>query len=646
MLKRRALGGGALAGALVLWTASLVAHGGLERADPGAGAALGAAPKVVRLFFTEAPEALLSEIAVVDLQGAAYHAGPPQPVADDRLSLIVPLRPLERGVYIVNWRVVSAVDGHTTSGSYAFGVGVVPTIGTTTSTATPALNPVEIGARWLLLSGLVVLVGAAVAGVARFGGVHDLVLATAGWSVTMSGFAIFAVVQMRSAGLAVSALTSVAIGRALIWRALAIAAAGIALLVARRHPARRREAVVAAGLAAAVAIALHAAAGHAATSNAWLLAGRVFSQWAHIVTIGVWIGGLLALIAGIRGEPSEMKAIAIQRFSRIAAVALAIVIATGLIRTYGELTEWRDLFAGNYGQAVLLKVGVTVAIAAVAAVNRWHSVPRVRDTLAPLRRAGGAELGLAAVALLAAAALGALPPPASGFVAPRPLRAVGSDFGTSVRVELTTASDQPGPNRFTVRARDYDSRAPVNAKQLTLQFTPVDDPEVAATALALERTGDGLYVGTGANLAFDGRWQITALIQREAEAVSVPMLLEVPGGPMQVLPRRESSGRPYHVAIVPFVGLFRIDLEPEDAGASELTVSCYDRILNARPIDTIVVTYEAAGVPIRQLSLRRINQFQFASNIDLVAGANRIVIVTHGADGSRTRTAFDLDIQK
>jgi copper transport protein len=637
---------GAIVGALVLSAVSLAGHGGLQRADPSPGAALGAAPKVVRLFFSEPPEAALSDIAVVDLQGAAYHAGRPQPVADDRLSLIVPLRPLERGVYMVNWRVVSAVDGHTTSGSYAFGVGVVPTTAAVNSTASLPANPLEIGARWLVLTGLVILVGASVAGVARFGGVHDLALATAGWLVTMSGLAIFAVVQMRSAGVAVNALLSLAIGRALIWRALAIAAAGIALLVARLHPARRREAFAAAGLAAAVAIAVHAAAGHAGTTTAWRLAGRVGAQWAHIVTIGIWLGGLLALIAGIRGESSEMKAIAIRRFSRIAAVALAVVVATGLTRTYGELTGWRDLIAADYGQAVLLKVGVTVAIAAVAAINRWYSVPRARYTLGPLRLAGGLELGLAAVALLAAAALGVLPPPASGFVAPRPLRAVGADFGTSVRVELTTESEQPGPNRFTVRARDYDSRAAVNAKQVTLQFTPIDDPDVPATSLPLEQTGNGLYAGTGANLAFDGRWQVTAVIQRDAEAVSVPLQLEVPGGAMQVLARRESSGRPYHVVIVPFVGLFRIDLEPEHVGPSALTVSCYDRISDARPIDSIVATHEAPGAPIRQLSLRRINRYQFVSNIELAPGTNRIVTVTHGADGSRTRTAFDITIEK
>jgi hypothetical protein len=60
----------------------------------------------------------------------------------------------------------------------------------------------------------------------------------------------------------------------------------------------------------------------------------------------------------------------------------------------------------------------------------------------------------------------------------------------------------------------------------------------------------------------------------------------------------------------------------------------------------MVVTHEAGGGPVRQLSLRRLNRFQFASDIVLSAGANRIVAVTHGADESRTRTVFDITIQK
>jgi copper transport protein len=630
--------------ALVLTTPSLGAHGGLRRSDPAPGSALGASPKSIRLFFSERPEVSLSEIAVVDLKGAAYHDGQPAAVRDDPLSLIVPVRQLERGVYIVNWRVVSAVDGHITTGRYSFGVGVVPTIAATTSADIQPPTPLELGGRWLLLTGLILLTGATMAAAIRLGSKHDIAVAFVGWIVTLAGLALFAFAQVSNADVSITALTSIAIGRALLWRALAILSAGIALLFARARPARHREACAVAAVAAALAVAIHAVAGHAATSSGWQLFGRVLAQWIHIVALGVWLGGLLALLVAVRGEPSEIKATAIRRFSRIAAVALLMVVVTGVVRSYGELLDWRDLIAADYGKALSLKVGVTAAIAVLAAVNRWYSVPRAEISLRPLRRTGSAELGFATIALAGAAALGTLPPPASGFVAPRPLVTSGADFATSVRVELRTESDQPGPNQFTLHARDYDSREPIVATNVVLQFAAMDDPEEPVTSLSLDRAKDGTYVGTGANLAFDGRWQITALIQRGADSVLVPLQLDVAGAAVEVLPRREPSGKLYHVAFVPYVGMFRLDLEAERPGATALTVGCYDRIFERRSINSIVVTHESSDSQIRQLSMRRINQFQFASDVVLSHGANRIVIVTRGADGSRTRVVFDLAI--
>ena len=630
--------------ALVLTTSSLLAHGGLSRADPAPGSALGASPKAVRLFFSERPEASLCEIAVVDLKGAAYHDGRPQAVTGDPLSLIVPVRRLERGVYIVTWRVVSAVDGHITTGRYEFGVGVVPTTASTTSAAIQPPTALELGGRWLLLAGLIVLVGTTVAAAIRLVATQNLAVASVGWMVTLIGLAVFAFAQISNASVSMTALASTTIGRALLWRALAIVTAGLALLVARARPARYGEACAVAAIAAVVTVAIHSAAGHAATSSGWQLAGRVVAQWIHVVALGVWLGGLLALLAGIRGEPSETKATLIRRFSRIAAAALLMVVVTGLVRAYGELISWRDLIAADYGKAVLLKIGVTAAIAGLAAVNRWYSVPRAPISLRPLRRTSSAELGFATIALAGAAALGTLPPPASGFVAPRPLLATGSDFATSVRVELRTESDQPGPNQFTLHASDYDSRAPIEATNVVLQFAAIDDPEEPVTSLTLDRSSPDAYAGTGANLAFDGRWQITVLIQRGADSVLVPLHLEVAGPAVEVLPRREPSGKLYHVAFVPYVGMFRLDLDSERAGATALTVGCYDRIFERRPINSIVVTHESSDLQIRQLSMRRINQYQFASDVVLSRGANRIVIVTRGADGSRTRVVFDLPI--
>src|SRR6476660_9147788 len=133
------------------------AHAGLTRSDPAAGAALGDSPTAVRLSFTERPQASLSSIQVRGA-GAARQSGSPRPGAGDPLSVEVPVPRLGRGVYTVDWRVVSAIDGHATSGTYRFGIGVTPTGATSSErTTSQVASPLEVLARWSLLTGLVLL---------------------------------------------------------------------------------------------------------------------------------------------------------------------------------------------------------------------------------------------------------------------------------------------------------------------------------------------------------------------------------------------------------------------------------------------------------------------------------------------------------
>ena len=115
----------------------------------------------------------------------------------------MPLRSLGRGVYTVTFRVLSAVDGHATSGTYAFGVGVSPGKGATVSSTTKAgTSGLEVAARWVLLIGLVVLLGAAVAGAAGFAGPPgpNLRLAAGGWAASVVGLLLLGVAQRRTAG--------------------------------------------------------------------------------------------------------------------------------------------------------------------------------------------------------------------------------------------------------------------------------------------------------------------------------------------------------------------------------------------------------------------------------------------------------------
>ena len=99
-------------------TAQASAHAMLDHASPGAGAALGASPKMVVLDFSEALEPALSGATVID---AANHDVTASPAAVSGEEMKVALKLLVPGAYRVAWHAVST-DTHRTEGSYRFTV--------------------------------------------------------------------------------------------------------------------------------------------------------------------------------------------------------------------------------------------------------------------------------------------------------------------------------------------------------------------------------------------------------------------------------------------------------------------------------------------------------------------------------------------
>jgi len=621
------------------------AHAGLRSSDPVSGATLGDSPTRVRLSFWEKPEVSLSIIRVLDTHGAAYQIGPAEGVAGDPQSLAVRVRPLDRGVYIVSWRVISALDGHATTGSYAFGVRATPTGATIAAITFPSGTlPLEMLARWIFLAGLILMLGGTAANVARFGGASDLKLAVGAWVLAVAGLLLLAEAQRRNAATSFAHLLVTSVGKALIWRALAILIAGGALLAARRaQPQARHVAMAAVALGAMAAIAIHVASGHAAAGR-WPLV-TISAQWAHFGAAGIWLGGLAALLLGTRGAPSTAKTAAVRRFSAIAAVGLLVVAATGTLRGLTEVSSWGELTNNGYGRVLIAKFALLVLVAALGALNRWRSVPAVPTSLRRLRWTASGELALACGALAAAAALGTLPPPAAArLVAPPVLDLSGADFATTVRVRLTTGSDQPGPNRFVVQIVDYDAKTAVRAERVSLRFTPLDDPDFPPTSLALAASPDDSYTGSGANLAFDGRWRVTVLIERTSGSTQVPLELEV-GSTLQFVSIERIPGQApkYTVALATGDSL-RISPDPERAGRSKIYVTCFNRFSDAREIEHLVVTIAAGDGSARPQAVQRLDGSRFVVDVDLQPGKNKVMAIAKTSDGARLRAAVTLSV--
>jgi copper transport protein len=598
----------------------------------------------VTLTFSEPANPSLSDIQVSGTTGVRYQIGRPAAVSGDRLSISVPLRRLDKGVYVVTWRGVSAVDGHATSGTYAFGVRADPGSVAPLVPGGAAIALREIVARVLFIAGLVVLLGAASASLLRFGGDRDVALAACGCAVGWAGLALLAVVQLHATGAPLAVLARTPVGRGLEARAAALVVAAAALLAAFfTAPARRQLPMTVAGLAAIGAIASHVLTGHAAASTGSTMWLATIGQLSHFAAAGIWFGGLLALLAALDPRDPARALPAIRRFSNAAAVCLGLVVASGLLRGIEEVSSWQEAVATDYGRALLAKVAITIVIAGLGAMNRWRTVGLAATTTRPLARIAGAELMLALAAIGAAALLGTLAPPAAARIPF--MSASGADYGTTVRVQLTTASDQPGPNRFTVTVADYDTGAAIRARRVSLLFTPLDDPGVASTSLALAPVSGDRFEGSGPNISFDGRWRVTATIERDRDSIQVPLEIATTAQPQVVSSARSPGEKPMFTVEVPWLGHVRFVPDAETSGRHRMRIECFDVLREPRPMSSLVVTASGADKSVSQLAISKTSTNVFETTVEFTPGNNVLVAIGRTEFGERMRAEMRLTIQ-
>jgi hypothetical protein len=178
-----------------------------------------------------------------------------------------------------------------------------------------------------------------------------------------------------------------------------------------------------------------------------------------------------------------------------------------------------------------------------------------------------------------------------------------------------------------------------------LRFRAVDDPGVAATSLALDEISRGEYGASGANLAFDGRWQVTVQVQRGAGTVEIPVDVEVTQPPLPVEVQHWPNAVNYN-ALVRAGGFIRFSLDPERAGRSRLSVSFWDMIQDERAIGHVVITQSSGSGPPRALPFVRVGTGRFAAEVELVAGRNTFAAVASTTDGTRLRAWVEIQIPR
>lgn len=567
-------------------TCPAFAHATIVSAEPSDGANLAETPKELRLRFTERVSLRFSTVELLDAKARIIDASALQLTRPEPDLLALALPPLQPGVYTAFYWTLSEADGHFTRGWLTFGIGTAPPqrADTGATAARPAF--LEVLLRWSFLGSLLALVGAVVVVALvldRPGKVPDSVVCLrriAGRRIVIMG--AFAAALGCMAGLGQLWYQSVALpaapegdstalgaarelllgtrwGNLWLLRELLLAIASAALLslnkslfapsrggsAPRRHrddgatPDRMSRQLPwrAAALSTVLAAAAQALMGHAAgLPDRAMLA--VAADLVHLLAAGVWAGGILMLAAGLlpqlkRGEADFAMLVRAGwgPFSKPAAIAVALLIATGLFSFGCQVASADAMIGTSYGLVLLLKIALVGVMGGIGILNaRMLHPTRARALLArlfgreprwamlspsALRSLIKCDVALALLVLLATSVI-VTSPPSRGpeyLIAPEDIHQEQSRVADDILVTLSVKPNLPGANTLNVIVASTHRPAPAEITRVILRFT-FQDRDLGRISVVANRLESDRFVAGGNQLSMSGRWAVDAVVRR------------------------------------------------------------------------------------------------------------------------------------
>lgn len=159
----------------------------------------------------------------------------------------------------------------------------------------------------------------------------------------------------------------------------------------------------------------------------------LFASVAHRIALGVWLGGLPALILLIGTGPvpddsRRLAAVVLRRFSRLATVAMGVILVTGILLTWFLIGSFPGVIGTEYGRLLLIKLALLAGIFVIAGGLQRHLLPllELKPSDAVFRSYANRvklETVLAVLMVVVASDMAGLAPPAhENIVWPLPFR--------------------------------------------------------------------------------------------------------------------------------------------------------------------------------------------------------------------------------
>ena len=572
----------ALCALFMVSPAPVEAHANYVESDPAANSVVGESPERVTIRFTEPLEPALSEITVFNTQGIRVDSRDSAVDPSDPLVMSVSVDSLANGTYTVAWKNVSTVDGHGRRGAFVFSVGEPISANAVAATVEQPLlqSPAEPIVRWLVLLGALTLVGAVtfhllVSRPVLSGHDHGVLMpaliGSLGRLVTISAGVLLAasvaqvvvqasvVFESSLAGVFGGPLWQVLFetewGRMWLWRVALGMAAAVAATVGWRRGDNVALPILSAVLGAGALLAISLTSHAAATVNVGTEA--TINDFIHLVSVAVWVGGLIALILGVRvimkncdsSERRETLSALVRRFSLVAGLSVAVIVLTGMYSAWAQVVTVEALQV-PYGRVLGVKVAVFVALLLIAAANLVWVRPRLRaggNASTWLKRLVAAEVVLATLVLLSVGFLTAMEP--ARQVASR--EGIGVESGLAfeevsegTRMTLEIDPGQVGPNTIGISLVDPSGDPITNATDVTVRLSYLD-ADFGETPYSATEVGDGEFVLEDQLISVAGAWQVELVVQRpdafDARAAFRFETADGSGGSLAIAPESDTG---------------------------------------------------------------------------------------------------------
>ncbi|MHC2618957.1 copper transport protein [Bradyrhizobium huanghuaihaiense] len=476
------------------------AHAALVSVDPASGSILKTAPKAVELRFNETVTP--GAIRLIDGAGRARDDARIE-AAGETISVVMP-PDLPQGTAVVSYRVISQ-DGHPVAGSVIFSVGAP------TATKPPTSTDAGLSALiWLARIGLYLGLFVGVGGVffARW-----IAWSMTGMTVPRMALLIgipSAIVSLGVLGLDLLGLPPAALVTAAPWKVAFATSAGPALLVAVASMLLAIMALRSAWYARAFAMIAFigvglslAMTGHAATAPPEMLTRPAI--FFHGLGVAFWIGAL-APLAALVSKPATAALPVVNRFSRMAVLAVGMLALTGLGLAIVQLERPSALIDTRYGAILSIKLGLAVLLLALAALNRFRltsALARDEKAAPALRRSILLECAIA-LGIFALVAGWRFTPPPRTIVPETPLAIhIHTD---KAMFQVLVSPGKAGANDFVLQLMTGEGTL-LGAKEVTLILS-LPERGIEPMAQAASLGPDGYWHVRKVELPFAGRWHV------------------------------------------------------------------------------------------------------------------------------------------